>query len=283
MQQAENDLKTQEQNLENLLTPANDPSGQLRTLTSKLDGARVSLASKEADKADLQVKAPVSGQISSLTLKVGDRVTANQNLFRVADYNQMQITIAVDELDVAKTKVGQTAQITLDALSGKTYTGKVTKINPEGVVKNDIATFEVTVTVDKPEGLMAGMNASVNVVVEQKSDVLWLPAAAVQVRGGKAFVQVLENNQVVQKEVQVGTRTSQQAEIVSGLKEGDQVIQTIIRTQTTSGFGGMFGGNRAGTGGAPGGAPTTTTPQQGNQNRQTNTQRQGTGGGGTGR
>ena len=243
LQQAENDLATQEQSLKNLLEPANDPSGQLRQLTAKIEQSQITLATRQADLADLQVKAPVDGQISSLTLRVGEKVTSNATLFRVADYGQMQITISVDELDVAKTKVGQRAEITLDAIAGKTYAGKVSKINPEGVFRNDIATFEVTIQVDQPTGLMAGMNATVNIVTEEKLGVIWLPAQTVTVRQGRAFVQVLDGTEVKQKEVQVGVRTSGQVEITGGLNEKDQVIQTIIRPSTQSGFN-LFGGNR---------------------------------------
>lgn len=243
LQQAENDLKTQEQSLKNLLDPANDPSGQLRQLTAKIEQSQITLATRQSDLADLQVKAPVDGQISSLTLRVGEKVTNNATLFRVADYGQMQITISVDELDIAKTKVGQRAEITLDAIAGKTYSGKVTKINPEGVFRNDIATFEVTIQVDDPKNLMAGMNATVNIVTEEKLNVIWLPAQTVTVRQGRAFVQVLEGTQVKQKEVQVGVRTSGQVEITGGLNEKDQVIQTIIRPTAQSGFS-LFGGNR---------------------------------------
>ncbi|HYF95725.1 MAG TPA: efflux RND transporter periplasmic adaptor subunit [Symbiobacteriaceae bacterium] len=268
--QAENDVKTQEQELSNLLDPANDPSGQLRQLKAKLDQAQITLATRQADVDDLQVKAPVDGQISSLLLKVGDRVTTGANLFRVADYGKMQIAISVDELDVAKTKVGQKAQITLDALPGRNYTGAVYKINPEGVFRNDIATFEVTVQVDHPQGLMAGMNSTVNIITEEKAGVLWLPAQAVTVRQGRAFVQVLEGTEVKQKDVEVGTRTSQQVEIKSGLKENEQVILTIIRPQTTTGgMGGIFGGGNR----QP--VQTTVPQQQGQQQPQVRQFQQG--------
>jgi len=258
LEQAANDLKTQEQALSNLLDPTKDPNSQVTSLRAKIDQAQITLSTRTSDAEDLKVKAPVAGQISSLTLRVGDRVTANQNLFRVADYSAMQITISVDELDVAKAKVGQRATVTLDALPGRQFTGKVAKINPEGVFRNDIATFEVTIQVENPKDLMAGMNSTVNVVVEERTNVLWLPAQAVQVRQGKAIVQVLEGKDtVVQKEIQVGLRTSQQVEITGGLNEGDQVIQTIIRpTSATQGLGGMFGGNRQQQ------QPATTFPQQ---------------------
>lgn len=258
LQQSQNDLKTQEQNLDYLTSPANDPSGQLRSLRNKLEASNITLASRQSDVNDLQVKAPVDGQISSLTPRIGDKITNNQNLFRVADYGAMQITISVDELDVAKAKVGQKASITLDALPGKTYTGTVSKINPEGNFKNDIATFDVTVLVDKPDGLMAGMNATVNITVEEKKSTLWLPAQAVKVQQGQAYVQVLENNQPVRKNVQVGLRTTQQAEITGGLNENEEVILTVVPAKTTSGFN-LF--NRGG--------------QQSNTQQQGGTQQQG--------
>lgn len=244
LQQAENDLAVQEQSLQNLLNPASDPSGNLHSLRTKLEQSQLTHSNRLREVQELEVKAPVDGQISSLTLRVGDKITNNQNLFRVADYGAMQITITVDELDIAKVKAGQSATVTLDALPGRTYTGKVLKINPEGVFKNDIATFEVTVLVDKPEGLMAGMNSTVNVVVEDKKGVLWLPAQAVQVRQGKAYVQVMQGAEPVQKEIQIGTRTSQQVEVTGGLNEGDSVVLTIIRPTQQQGLGFFGGGNR---------------------------------------
>jgi len=271
LKQAQNDVATQEQNLLNLIDPTQDPSGDARTLQQKVDQNRITLASRQSDIDDLMVKAPADGQVSSLTPRVGDKITNNQALFRVADYAAVQVTISVDELDIAKVRVGQTANLTLDALPGQQFKGKVSKINPEGIFKNDIATFEVTVAIENPKGLMAGMNSTVNVEVENKPGVLWLPAQAVTVRQGKAYVQVLnETKEVVQKEVQVGLRTTQQVEVTGGLNENEEVIQTIIKATTTGGFPGMGGGMGGGTQAVPAGgagnqrpAGTGTNPQTG--------------------
>lgn len=266
LKQAENDVKTQDQNLTNLVDPSRDPSGQLQTLRNKVQQSQITLSSRQGDADDLQVKAPVDGQISSLTPRVGDRVTVNQSLFRVADYGAMQVTISVDELDVAKVKLGQRAQITLDALPGKLYAGTVSKVNPEGIFKNDIANFEVTVAVENPQGLMAGMNATVNIAVDSRQGVLWVPSQAVTVRQGKAYVQVLQDGKPVQKEIQVGLRAAQQQEVTGGLTEGEQIITTTIKAGASApaaGFGPFGGGGR--------------NPFDGGANRP-----QGTGGGGGG-
>lgn len=250
LEQAANDLKSQEEALTSLVDPAQDPSGQLATYQQKLQQAQLTLSQRQADVDELQVKAPVAGTLSALTPVVGERVNSGANLFRVADYNAMEVTISVDELDVAQIKVGQPAVITLDALPGKTYRGKVSKLNPEGIFKNDIATFEVTVAIEQPEGLMAGMNASVNITVMERENVLHLPVSAVRVTRGQATVQVLEQNQVVQKEVVVGIKTNDRYELISGLNEGDQVITTIVRPQSglPMGPGGGFPGPGGGGG-----------------------------------
>jgi HlyD family secretion protein len=230
VKEAANAVREAEQNLQVLQNPTADQSGQVFAARSKLEQARLTLESREREVSELEVKAPVDGQVSGLSLRIGQKVSANQTLFRVADYQAMEVTITVDELDIAKVRVGQSARITLDALPGREYRGKVVKVNPEGTFKNDIATFEVTVTIDNPQGLMAGMNASVEIVVEEKQNVLWLPAQAVQVRQGSAFVQVLENGKPVQKQIEIGLKTSQQVEVTGGLAEGDQVVLTTVQT-----------------------------------------------------
>jgi|GEM_PF-791240 len=267
LQQAENDLNTQEQALISLVDPMKDKSDTVLSLQQKIDQAQITLSTRQSDVDDLMVKAPVDGQISQLTPRVGDKITNNQALFRVADYGAMQVTISVDELDVAKVKVGQQATVTLDALPGKTYQGKISKINPEGVFRNDIATFEVTMTIDKPEGLMAGMNSTVNVVVENKQGVLVVPAQAVKTQQGKSVVQQLVDGKPVSKEVQIGLKTSSQVEITGGLNEGDKVIVTTISGNSTQAGGAGF--NFPGMGGGMGRdvVPATggVAPTQGGQ------------------
>lgn len=240
--QAENDLALQEQSLQALLNPSGEPGGQLQAARQRLEQAQHTLTMRRREADELTVRAPVSGTISAVSVKGGERLAAGANLFRVADYTAMQVTISVDELDIAKARVGQRATVTLDALPGQTFQGQVLKINPEGIFKNDIATFEVTVLIDKQAGLMAGMNSTVSIVVTDAQG-LWVPAQAVQVRQGTAYVQVLEGGQPVQKEITIGARTSTQVEIAGGLKEGDMVIQTIVRPNQ-QGLNSILGGQR---------------------------------------
>lgn len=270
---AENDLATQRQSLAGLMDPFSDPQSNVRTLRQKVDQSILTLKSRQEDVDNLQVAAPVPGTVSGMTLRVGDRVSSGQQLFRVADYRLMQVTIMVDELDIARVRPGAGATITLDALPGRAYTGKVLHVNPEGIFRNDIATFEVTVAIENPQGLLAGMNSSVEVVVEEKENVLWVPAQALRVQQGRTFVRTCEASpeqgqagqfnrpaganagagaaarqamgaqcdpatEPQEVEVSIGVRTSTQVEVTGGLQEGQMVVVTEVRSgQQTAGFG----------------------------------------------
>ena len=278
---AENDLLVQQQSLDALRDPASDPDTNVASLRQKVDQAVLTLSTRQEDVDNLTVTAPVSGTISALAATVGDRVSVNQNLFRVADYNLMQVVITVDELDIARVKPGARASITLDALPGATYQGQVLKVNPEGIFRNEIANFEVTVSVANATGLLAGMNSNVEILVEEKSGVLWVPAQAVRVAQGRATVRTCEpapvpegaaaqrgravgavvaaragqcdpEKQPQMVEVQIGARTGTQVEIVSGLAEGQLVVTTEVTAASQQG--GFGGGPFGGGGGAfPGG------------------------------
>lgn len=288
VQQAANDVATQELNLRSLVNPLGDANGTARQLQSRVASTENTVKARKNDVDDLTVAAPVNGTVSSLNLRIGDRITPNTALFRVADYTGMQVDINVDELDIAKVKPGLPATITLDALPGKTYPGKVLKVNPEGQFRNDIANFIVTVQFDETQGLMAGMNATVNVQVERKQNVLRVPAQAVTVRQGRASVRLFKGDTETPevRPVEVGLRTAEWAEVLSGLKEGDKVVLAEVRQNSAQpagflpfggggqrppgltgvpgggggipGGGGGGGGTPGGTGGAPGGGQVRT-------------------------
>lgn len=240
--QATNDLATQRESLGALITPESDPDGSIRQLQLKVDSAGRTLDEKRTAVDDLSVKAPIDGKLSGFTVKVGDKIDAKAQVAKVADYGAMEMKIAVDELDVAKMQIGQPVTITFDALPGKKYEGKVAKVALEGTVKNDIATFDVTVQIGNPAGILAGMNGSAEIAIAQRENVLTVPAQAVRTIGGRSIVQVLQNGKPVQIEVQVGLRTTTDVEITSGLTEGQQVITTTVRAQTGLSIPGLGGG-----------------------------------------
>lgn len=243
--QAANDLATQRESLATLITPESDPDGSIRQLQAKVATAQRTLDDKKTAVDDLTLKAPIDGKVSSFTVKVGDKLDAKAQVGKVADYNAMEMKISVDELDIAKMQVGQPVTISFDALPGKKYEGKVAKVALEGTVKNDIATFDVTVQISNSAGILAGMNGSAEIAIAQRENVLTVPAQAVRTTGGKSIVQILQDGKATPVEVQVGLRTTADVEILSGLTEGQQVITTTVRPQSGLQIPGLGGGNNA--------------------------------------
>jgi macrolide-specific efflux system membrane fusion protein len=140
--------------------------------------------------------------------------------------------VNLNQIDVAKVAVGRTATLTLDALPGKTYQAKITKVAPASVkvTGKDQEVFPVEALLETPDGLVKpGMTADVRVHLDSKPNVLVLPLEAIVKDGGKSFVTKVteEGEKKVQKqekiEVTVGLRNDHEVE-VTGVPEGTKVM-----------------------------------------------------------
>jgi HlyD family secretion protein len=144
-----------------------------------------------------EIVAPFDGTITSLNVKVGDTVTAGEEIADVADTTTMEFDIPVDELDIAKLAVGQKANISVDALPDTSTTpveGEVAKIAVAGTAVSGVTTFPVTIKIGGNLGkLKGGMNANADIVVSDESNVLYVPVEAVTTVGTKSYVWVMGN------------------------------------------------------------------------------------------
>ncbi len=206
----------------------------------------------------------------------GAQIEANTTLGAVASLSTMQLPIAVDELDLTSIKVGQKAQVKVDALSGKTFEGEVTSVSNVGTTSNGVTTYVVVVSVKNTSqnDLKYAMTATAEIRIQDKKNILIMPIEAVQTQRGKTYVSLKKADGTVeeQHEIQIGIKSETQVEIVSGLNEGDQVVMPTRRTTTTNqqfpggGFpgGGLPGGGGGGFGG--GGVPGGGVPGGGRRN-----------------
>jgi HlyD family secretion protein len=219
--------------------------------------ADVQVAQSRIDKDQAAINntsltAPFSGTVTSLTIMPGDVVTAGTTAMRIDDMTHRSIDVRVSEVDINRVKLGQTANVNLDAVSGKTYTGKVTEIGQVGTASGGVVYFTVTLELtDANAAVKPGMTATVDVVISQANDVLLVPAKAIRRFGNRAVVLVPNGKGRTQPvQVTVGATNATQAEIQSDtLKEGDIVEANPANTGF---FGGGFGGPPAGGFGEPG-------------------------------
>jgi macrolide-specific efflux system membrane fusion protein len=184
--------------------------------------------------------------------------TSSDGFIDIADLTKLQVTAPFAEADATKLKDSQPAQITWNALSGTTATGKVTAIDPSATTSNNVVTYGVTVSMDKvPAGAKVGQTVSVVVTTGSVSNALFVNSAAVVTAGNLHFVTVMTNGQPVRRQVQIGLQGDSTTQITSGLQQGEQV-QVVIAASTTGGGaaagGGAFPGGTGGFRGAGSGA-----------------------------
>jgi HlyD family secretion protein len=185
------------------------------------------------------IVSPVSGVVVSRDVDVGQTVAASfqtPTLFTIAqDLKKMQIDTTVAEADVGKVRVGQMVNFTVDAFPGQEFVGTVRQIRLNSQVLQNVVTYNVVIDVDNPEEiLLPGMTAFVNIVVDERKDVLKLPLPALRYRPtgrpestnpGKKNVYRLKDGAPVAVPVRIGIADGRFAELVEGdLKEGDPLI-----------------------------------------------------------
>jgi HlyD family secretion protein len=210
---------------------------------ARLKQARAQVMQSQASLKQLQeqlsyttIVAPMDGVVLSRDVEIGDAVSSILVLGSTAtlvmtlgDVNQVYVQGKVDESDIAHVYMGQPARIKVESFRDRVFNGKVTKIAPLGVEKDNVTTFEVRVSIDNPGGeLKANMTANAEILLTEHKGVLNVPENAVIYDNQKnASVEVPDKSQKDGKRkapVKVGLSDGSKTEILGGLREGDQVI-----------------------------------------------------------
>ena len=202
------------------------PSSELQTALLTYEDARTSLDNALKEKEGLVVRAPISGVVTELNAEVGETIPENTAAVRVQSVDSFELVASVDELDIADVEAGQRATVTVDAREGETYAGVVTRISDTGTVTNGVASFDVTIRLDKAEGLKSGMSASADILTQEKKGVLRVPVEAIATSGGVEYVTLADGRTA---NIESGASDGDYAEVVSGLSEGDSVLVTRER------------------------------------------------------
>jgi HlyD family secretion protein len=147
----------------------------------------------------------------------------------IGDVTQVYVQGKVDEADIGSVYMSQPARIKVESFRDKVFNGKVTKIAPLGVEKDNVTTFEVRVSIDNPTGeLKANMTANAEIILEEHKNALTVPEQAIVYDNQKNASVMLPDQK--QKDgqrkvpVKVGVSNGSKTEILSGIKEGDTVV-----------------------------------------------------------
>jgi HlyD family secretion protein len=156
----------------------------------KVNNAKNNLENAKAKVNKMTVTAPIGGLVTAVNNSNGDNVQEAKSVITIVDMTSIKIKVSIDELDIEKIKLGQTAQIKFDAIKDKSYEGTVETIAQIGTSNNNVTTYDVIVGITNPEGIKLGMNANVTIQVENKENALVIPAEALVESNGKKFVRV---------------------------------------------------------------------------------------------
>lgn len=211
------------------------------------------------------VTAPIAGIISSFSvvegMSIGEQSNSSndssqsQKIAVIQNQANSLATFNLSEIDVSQVEPGKKATITLDSFPEKTFTGKVVSVDSVGMITSGVTNYPVIIQLDtSSEQILPNMAATAEIIAEIKEDVLWVPPQAVKTQAGQTAVRVLVNGKSQEKQVEVGLETSSQAEIITGLSEGETIVVseiTVGEETTFGGGGGMrgimpggFGGER---------------------------------------
>jgi len=185
-----------------------------------LAGIEVELKELDYEKQQSSIRAPVSGVLSDVKVQAGMHIKAGQELFRIHSAQDLYAEVKVLESDLPLLRIGQSAEVQPLAMPDKTYAATLSEINP-GVDANGM--IQVRLKIQRPAGLLPGMNVEASVKVPQKKAIV-VPKAAVVLRGGRPVVFTYEDGLAKWNYVTMGLDNGKEVEIVEGIKAGKEVI-----------------------------------------------------------
>lgn len=206
------------------------------------DGDTVAAGDKIAELENgNSIIAPIAGTVSEVNVEAGDKVQAQTQVATIVDTSDFYIYVSVNEIDAQQLKVGQSVDMTINALNLNT-TGKVSDISVEGTVSNSTTNFTVKISLDEQNAsFRTNMSAQVDIAVADAADALSVPIDAVQTVNGMKVVMVKKDTAYTATEVETGISNASYIQITSGLSEGD-IVGVANSTSNFGGPGGMQGG-----------------------------------------
>lgn len=213
--QAQNDdAKREVERLQNGVDPKDIEAAEARVAAIKLLLNQVNLT------------APFDGTITNILSKEADQVNPGSVSFRIDDLSHLLVDVLIAEVDINQVRVGQPADLTFDAIPGKSYKGEVYEVGRVGTTTQGVVNFMVTVEIlDADQNVKPGMTVGVNIIVNQINDVVIAPNRGIRLLDGNRVIYVLKNNVPTPVRVQIGSTSDTFSEIFSDeVNVGDTIV-----------------------------------------------------------
>jgi HlyD family secretion protein len=225
IQSADNAVSRAQKDLD--LTTASVDSNRVAIARASLNQAYARVAQARAQANKNLLISPFSGIVTDVNVEVGELASQSKAAIVVVSDSQYQVKAKLAEADLSKVKLGNSAIITLDAYGDQEFKAVVTRIDPAATNEGGVSRYGVLLTFnEKDDRLKVGLTANAKIVSEVRENVLTLPASYVQVKLGKATVNLVNGSSTETHEVEIGIRSDKgKVEILKGLNETDKISE----------------------------------------------------------
>lgn len=174
-----------------------------------------------------RVLAPQDAVVTAKFIEPGEAVASLQTLFELVAMNELVVRLGVSELDVVHLETGQQVPVMLDALPGRTLEGSIRRIWPQADGASRLVTVEVSLPAEaSATGVRPGYLARIRMPIDERPDVIAVPAAAVGEAGDSAYVYVIAEDRLQRRLIERGVTRGQWTEVLSGLEPGEIILAT---------------------------------------------------------
>ncbi|MFA6145864.1 MAG: efflux RND transporter periplasmic adaptor subunit [Patescibacteria group bacterium] len=194
---------------------------------AKINQAEASVENTRVQMEKLILRSPIAGIVTKQEAKVGEFVTANTVMVGIMSDKNFEIETNIPEADIAKVKIGNLANVTLDAYgSSVILQAELVKIDPAETMIEGVSTYKTNFQFkNEDERIKPGMTANIDIIAAQHDNVITVPQRAITDKDGKKIVKIVDGDGFKEVEVETGMRGSEgEIEILKGLNEGDKVI-----------------------------------------------------------
>lgn len=198
-----------------------------REAAANLEAARVQLGYTS-------IRAPIDGVIASVSTQEGETVAASfaaPTFLTIVDLDRLEVWAYVDETDIGRIEVGQQARFTVDTYPDETFHGRVTAVRPTAELRDNVVNYVTVIEIEHREGtvLRPEMTATMDIVLNGRTDALSVPNSALRRDASGTFVLVPAAGSLERREVRVGFRGSEYSELLAGVATGDLVVVGSVR------------------------------------------------------
>lgn len=206
---------------------------ELERARAQVAQAQAEMARAEENLRRARITAPMAGAVLELATRLGQPVEAGQVVARLGQTDHLEVVAPVNEMDVPSIQIGQAVRVEADAVRDQTFEGTVTAVAPRGSREQNVATFNVTISLANPDQrLRPGMTATAEILLDRLEDVVQVPLEAIVRDGEQDVVVVVEPDGMARVvPVTLGLRNDQAAEVKEGLT-GDETLAVLPASLT---------------------------------------------------